>query len=81
MPGIVFLSGGQSDEQATRHLNEMNQLEGNPWPLSFSYGRAMQAAALKIWGKDPANNVAEAQKVVYARAKENGLAALGEWEG
>jgi fructose-bisphosphate aldolase class I len=59
----------------------MNQLEGNPWPLSFSYGRAMQAAALKIWGKDPANNVAEAQKIVYARAKENGLAALGEWEG
>ena len=81
LPGIVFLSGGQSDEQATRHLNEMNQLEGNPWPLSFSYGRAMQAAALKIWAKDPANNVAEAQKVVYARAKENGLAALGEWEG
>lgn len=81
LPGIVFLSGGQSDAQATRHLNEMNQLEGNPWPLSFSYGRAMQAAALKIWAKDPAANVAEAQATVYARAKENGLAALGEWEG
>ena len=81
LAGIVFLSGGQSDEQATRHLNEMNQLEGNPWPLSFSYGRAMQAAALKIWAKDPVNNVADAQKTVYARAKENGQAALGEWEG
>ena len=80
LPGIVFLSGGQSDEQATRHLNEMNQLEGNPWPLSFSYGRAMQAAALKIWAKNPAD-VAAAQETVYARAKENGLAALGEWEG
>ena len=81
LPGIVFLSGGQSDEQATRHLNEMNQLEGNPWPLSFSYGRAMQAAALKIWAKDPTNSVAEAQKTVYARAKENGMAVRGEWEG
>jgi fructose-bisphosphate aldolase class I len=80
LPGIVFLSGGQSDAQATRHLNEMNQLEGNPWPLSFSYGRAMQAAALKIWAKDPANAVADAQKTVYARAKENGQAALGEWD-
>jgi fructose-bisphosphate aldolase class I len=79
LPGIVFLSGGQSDEQATRHLNEMNQLEGNPWPLSFSYGRAMQAAALKIWAKNPAD-MAAAQATVYARAKENGLAALGEWE-
>ena len=79
LPGIVFLSGGQSDEQATRHLDAMNQLEGNPWPLSFSYGRAMQAAALKIWAKNPAD-MAEAQKTVYARAKENGLAALGEWE-
>jgi len=81
LPGIVFLSGGQSDEQATRHLNTMNQLEGNPWPLSFSYGRAMQAAALKIWAKNPHGDVAEAQKTVYARAKENGLASLGEWEG
>ena len=80
LPGIVFLSGGQSDEQATRHLNEMNQLEGNPWPLSFSYGRAMQAAALKIWAKNP-SDLAAAQATVHARAKENGLAALGEWEG
>jgi fructose-bisphosphate aldolase class I len=81
LPGIVFLSGGQSDELATRHLNEMNQLEGNPWPLSFSYGRAMQAAALKIWAKNPSGDFSEAQATVYARAKDNGLAALGEWEG
>lgn len=81
LPGIVFLSGGQSEEQATRHLDAMNQLEGNPWPLSFSYGRAMQTAALQCWAKDTTNNVAEAQAIVYARAKQNGQAALGEWEG
>ena len=80
LPGIVFLSGGQSDELATEHLNEMNTFENNPWPLSFSYGRAMQSAALKIWAKDIVNNVAEAQKTVYARAKDNGLAAMGEWK-
>ncbi len=78
MPGIVFLSGGQSDDDATAHLNEMNKTENLPWPLSFSYGRAMQSAALAIWGKDIVNNVAEAQKTVYARAKANGLAAKGE---
>lgn len=80
LTGIVFLSGGQSDEQATAHLNEMNKTENLPWPLSFSYGRAMQSAALKIWGADIVNNVAEAQQTVYARAKDNGLAALGEWQ-
>ena len=79
-PGIVFLSGGQSDEAATAHLNEMNKTENLPWPLSFSYGRAMQSAALAIWSKDIVGNVAEAQKTVYARAKENGLAAKGEWK-
>lgn len=79
LPGIVFLSGGQSDEDATAHLNEMNKAENLPWPLSFSYGRAMQSAALKIWAADIGNNVAEAQKTVYARAKDNGLAAKGEW--
>jgi fructose-bisphosphate aldolase class I len=79
LPGIVFLSGGQSDEQATAHLDAMNRMGGLPWPLSFSYGRAMQSAALKIWSKDIAKNVAEAQKTVYARAKDNGLAALGKW--
>ena len=79
LPGIVFLSGGQSDDDATAHLNEMNNPDNKlPWPLSFSYGRAMQSAALAIWGKDIVGNVAEAQKMVYARAKANGLAAKGE---
>ena len=79
LPGIVFLSGGQSDEQATANLNAMNQMGPHPWPLSFSYGRAMQQAALKLWGKDMQANFAEAQKTVALRAKENGLAALGQW--
>jgi fructose-bisphosphate aldolase class I len=80
LPGIVFLSGGQSDEDATAHLNAMNQLGPMPWPLSFSYGRAMQSAALKLWSKDIANNIADAQKTVFARARDNGLAALGQWK-
>jgi len=80
LPGIVFLSGGQSDEQATAHLNAMNQMGPHPWPLSFSYGRAMQQAALKLWAKDTQGNVAEAQKTVATRARENGLAALGQWQ-
>jgi fructose-bisphosphate aldolase, class I len=80
LPGIVFLSGGQSDEESTAHLNAMNQMGYKPWPLSFSYGRAMQSAALKEWSKDLQKNFASAQAVVYARAKENGLAALGKWK-
>jgi fructose-bisphosphate aldolase class I len=80
LTGIVFLSGGQSDRDATAHLNAMNQYE-SPWPLSFSYGRAMQSAALKIWSEDLVGNYAKAQETVYARARENGLAAKGEWEG
>ena len=80
LPGIVFLSGGQSDEDATAHLNEMNKQENLHWPLSFSYGRAMQSAALKIWGQDIVNNVAKAQETVHARARDNGLAAMGEWK-
>jgi fructose-bisphosphate aldolase class I len=80
LPGIVFLSGGQSDEDATAHLNEMNKVENLPWPLSFSYGRAMQSAALKIWGQDIVNNVGKAQETVLARARDNGLAAMGEWK-
>ncbi len=80
VPGIVFLSGGQSDEDATAHLNAMNKLGNKPWPLSFSYGRAMQSAALQLWSKDLVKNYAQAQAVVYARAKENGLAALGKWK-
>jgi fructose-bisphosphate aldolase, class I len=81
LPGIVFLSGGQSDEDATAHLNAMNKLGPHPWPLSFSYGRAMQQAALKLWGEDMSGNYAEAQKTVAQRARENGLAALGQWDG
>ena len=81
LPGIVFLSGGQTDEQSTAHLNAMNRLGTLPWPLSFSYGRAMQQAALKLWSQDLVGNFAKAQAVVYERAKENGLAALGKWEG
>jgi fructose-bisphosphate aldolase, class I len=79
LPGIVFLSGGQSDEAATAHLNAMNQMGPNPWPLSFSYGRAMQQAALKLWAQDMAGNYAAAKRTVAQRAKENGLAALGKW--
>lgn len=81
LPGIVFLSGGQSDEDATAHLDAMNRLGPNPWPLSFSYGRAMQSAALKLWSKDLVGNFAAAQKTVFERAKANGMAALGKWEG
>ncbi|HZH43240.1 MAG TPA: class I fructose-bisphosphate aldolase [Lysobacter sp.] len=80
LPGIVFLSGGQSDEEATAHLNAMNQMGPNPWPLSFSYGRAMQQAALKLWAQDMKANWAKAQETVYARARDNGLAALGQWK-
>jgi len=81
LPGIVFLSGGQSDEQSTAHLNAMNQAENLPWPLSFSYGRAMQQAALQLWAKDLQGNFAAAQQLVYQRAKDNGLAAQGKWQG
>jgi len=81
LPGIVFLSGGQSDEAATAHLNAMNQMGPNPWPLTFSYGRAMQQAALSLWSQDMQANFAAAQATVYKRARDNGLAALGRWEG
>ena len=81
LPGVVFLSGGQTDEQSTAHLNAINQIGNLPWPLTFSYGRAMQQAALKLWAKDMKGNYAAAQKTVYERAKENGHAALGKWNG
>jgi fructose-bisphosphate aldolase class I len=79
VPGIVFLSGGQSDEDATLHLNAMNKMaEDLPWRLSFSYGRALQAAPLKAWsGKT--ENLAAAQAVLLERAKANGLASLGRY--
>ncbi|MBO9717224.1 MAG: fructose-bisphosphate aldolase class I [Pseudoxanthomonas sp.] len=81
LPGVVFLSGGQDDEAATAHLDAMNRLGPNPWPLSFSYGRAMQQAALKLWAKDMSGNVRKAQDIVFARARANGQAALGQWQG
>jgi fructose-bisphosphate aldolase class I len=78
VPGIAFLSGGQSDEQATAHLNAMNAEYELPWALTFSYGRALQAAPQKAWG-GKAENVTLAQKAFTHRAKMNGLAALGKW--
>ena len=80
LSGVVFLSGGQSDEEATAHLNAMNQLGDFPWPLSFSYGRALQAPSLKVWGENPTANVMAAQRKLAHRAHMNGLAALGQYE-
>ena len=78
VPGIAFLSGGQTDEQATAHLDAMNKLGPLPWKLTFSYGRALQAAPQKEWaGKT--QNVAAAQRAFAHRARMNGLAALGKW--
>ncbi|MDD9334407.1 MAG: fructose-bisphosphate aldolase, partial [Bartonella sp.] len=75
---IAFLSGGQSDEEATAHLSAMNSLGMLPWKLTFSYGRALQAAALKAWG-GKAENIAVAQKAFCHRARMNHFAALGKW--
>ena len=78
VPGIAFLSGGQSDELATAHLNAMNQIDNIPWNLTFSYGRALQAPALKSWsGKD--KNISNAQDAFMKRAKFNSLATKGEF--
>jgi fructose-bisphosphate aldolase class I len=77
IPGIVFLSGGQSEIEATENLNAINQV-GAPWPLSFSYGRALQQSALQAWAGDAANAEA-AQAVFVHRARMNALAAAGEW--
>ncbi|ESO05359.1 hypothetical protein HELRODRAFT_186957 [Helobdella robusta] len=81
VPGVVFLSGGQSEEEATLNLNAINKAHGKkPWALSFSYGRALQASVLKAWqGKQ--ENVNVAQKEFLARAKVNGLASQGKYEG
>jgi len=78
VPGIAFLSGGQSDEEATAHLNAMNAIGGLPWKLTFSYGRALQAAPQKAWsGKT--ENVTAAQRAFVHRAHMNSLATLGQW--
>jgi fructose-bisphosphate aldolase class I len=79
VPGIAFLSGGQSDEEATAHLDAMNRIGGLPWTLTFSYGRALQAAPQKAWGGKN-ENVAAAQRAFHHRARMNGLAALGQWK-
>lgn len=78
VPGICFLSGGQTDEDSTAHLSAMNAMFDTPWTLSFSYGRALQAAALKAWGGS-ADNVGAAQAAFSHRAHMNGLAATGNW--
>ena len=81
VPGIAFLSGGQSDEDATAHLNAMNQILGDnrPWNLTYSYGRALQAPSLKAWSGET-NNIPEAQKAFLKRAKLNSLASKGEYD-
>jgi fructose-bisphosphate aldolase class I len=78
VPGMAFLSGGQADEVATAHLNAMNEIVPHPWELSFSYGRALQASALKAWGGD-SSMVLHAQKVFCHRAKCNGAARSGSY--
>lgn len=78
VPGIAFLSGGQSDELATDHLDLMNKLGGGPWALSFSYGRALQQSCLKAW-RGAAANVPAAQAALAHRARMNGLAATGQY--
>ena len=76
VPGIVFLSGGQTDEDATAHLNAMNARGPHPWSMSFSYGRALQAPALKAWLGKP-ENVEAGQRAYYHRAKMNSAACTG----
>jgi fructose-bisphosphate aldolase class I len=78
VPGIAFLSGGQSDEESTAHLSAMNRLGGLPWALTFSYGRALQAAPQKAWSGKP-ENTAKAQAAFAHRAEMNSLAAQGKW--
>ena len=79
VPGIAFLSGGQSDAEATAHLDAMNRIGGLPWRLTFSYGRALQAAPQKAWsGK--AENLAAGQRAFTHRARMNSLASKGEWQ-
>jgi fructose-bisphosphate aldolase class I len=78
VPGIVFLSGGQSDEVATEHLNAINRLGPQPWALSFSYGRALQAPAQKAWSGSR-ENVPAAQQAYLKRARLNGLASTGQY--
>jgi fructose-bisphosphate aldolase class I len=79
VPGIAYLSGGQSDEEATAHLSRMNEFGGFPWKMTFSYGRALQHAPQKAWG-GKSENVAATQRAFLHRARMNGLASLGKWK-
>ena len=79
VPGIAFLSGGQSDEEATAHLDAMNKIGKLPWKLTFSYGRALQHAPQVAW-RGKAENITAAQRAFSHRAKMNGLATLGQWK-
>lgn len=79
VPGIAFLSGGQSDEDATAHLDAMHRIGDLPWPLTFSYGRALQAAPQKAWSGRP-ENIAAGQRAFTHRARMNSLATRGEWK-
>jgi len=79
VPGIAFLSGGQSDEEATAHLDAMNKISKLPWKLTFSYGRALQHAPQVAW-RGRAENITAAQRAFSHRAKMNGLATLGQWK-
>jgi fructose-bisphosphate aldolase class I len=78
LPGVVFLSGGDSPEDSTSHLDKLNELDGVPWQLSFSFGRALQEPALMTWGGKK-DNIEEAQKVFYERARLNSLARSGDY--
>jgi fructose-bisphosphate aldolase class I len=79
VPGIVFLSGGQGEVEATVNLNAINQLDGRPWPLSFSYGRALQASALQAW-RGETTGIAAAQRAFLHRARCNAAAAGGRYD-
>lgn len=79
LTGVAFLSGGQTDEQATEHLNAMNVTGKLPWPLSFSYGRALQNPVLKLWAENPNANIAKAQAALLFRSKMNSLATQGKY--
>lgn len=81
VPGVVFLSGGQSEEDATLNLNAINRFQGKkPWALTFSYGRALQASCLATWGGKP-ENIPAAQAVLLKRARANGAASTGSYGG
>jgi len=80
MPGIMFLSGGQTEEEASINLDAINRITGSPWQLSFSYGRALQHSCIKTW-KGKEENLKQAQEIFLQRAKANSEAQLGKYAG